>query len=86
MTVGSPSPPESLRIFPISVVVGFRANRDRNLMAEHPSVFAVVRDEGDTSLEPYLTTVSYDEVSSYTETDTSMFSVPMPAEIYRWVE
>jgi len=55
-------------------------------MAEHPSVFAVVRDEGDTSLEPYLTTVSYDEVSSYTETDTSVFSVPMPAEIYRWVE
>jgi len=57
-----------------------------NLMAEHPSVFVVVRDEGDAPLEPYLITVSYGEASSYMETDECVFSMPMPPEIYRWVE
>ncbi len=57
-----------------------------NLMAEYPSLFVVARDEGDAPLEPYLASVSYGEASSYMETDASVFSLPMPAEIYRWVE
>jgi len=46
-----------------------------NLMAEHPSVFVVARDEGDAPLEPYLITVSYGEASSYMETDECVFSI-----------
>jgi len=57
-----------------------------NLMAEHPSVFVVARDEGAALLEPYLVTVSYGEASSYMETGECVFSVPMLPEIYRWVE
>ncbi|MCB2261987.1 MAG: DUF3305 domain-containing protein [Candidatus Thiosymbion ectosymbiont of Robbea hypermnestra] len=57
-----------------------------NLMAEHPSLFVVARDEDDGPLEPYLVTASYGEASSYMETDESVFSLPMPPEVYRWVE
>ena len=57
-----------------------------NLMAQRPSVFVIARDEDGEPLEPYLVTVSYGEASSCMETDESVFSVPMPPEIYRWVE
>jgi hypothetical protein len=59
-----------------------------NLMGERPAVFVVCRQEEDDEggLTPLLVTLSYDEASSYMEVDEPVFSVPMPPELYRWVE
>lgn len=57
-----------------------------NLMGERPSLFVVCRQEADGALKPVLLTLSYDETVSYMEVDDAVYSVPMPPEIYRWVE
>ena len=56
-------------------------------MASRPSVFVVcAEDEDGEPPRPVHATVSYGEASAYMETDEPVFSVPMPPEIYRWVE
>ncbi|MEA3275109.1 MAG: DUF3305 domain-containing protein [Pseudomonadota bacterium] len=57
-----------------------------NLTGERPSVFVVCQAAEDESPRPVLVTLSYDEASSYMEVEDAVFSVPMPPEIYRWVE
>ncbi|HLQ25471.1 MAG TPA: DUF3305 domain-containing protein [Acidiferrobacterales bacterium] len=57
-----------------------------NLMGKSPSVYVVChRDEG-KEITPFLTTVEYIEATAYGEVSTEVFAVPMPPEIYRWVE
>lgn len=56
-----------------------------NLMGECPSVFVVCDRTEDEGLRPSLATLSYDEAGSYMEAE-EVCSVPMPPEIYRWVE
>lgn len=59
----------------------------QNLQGEQPSVFVVCRQEEDeTEAVPLLATVSYDEASSYLEVDDLVFAVPMPPEVYVWLE
>ncbi|MDH5659494.1 MAG: DUF3305 domain-containing protein [Gammaproteobacteria bacterium] len=58
-----------------------------NIISDTPFVFVVCRDEeGNGELIPFNTSVNYDEAASYMELDDHVFQVPMPAEIYRWVE
>ena len=58
-----------------------------NIISDTPFVFVVCRDEeGDGELIPFKVSVNYDEAASYMELDDQVFQVPMPAEIYRWVE
>ena len=58
-----------------------------NIISDTPLVFVVCRDEeGDGELKPFNVSVNYDEAASYMELDDEVFQVPMPAEIYRWVE
>ncbi len=60
-----------------------------NLMGEKPSVFVICRMDEDEEVEepmPFLTTLSYTEATSYMEVDDSVYSVPIPPEIYVWVE
>lgn len=58
-----------------------------NLMAAEPSLFVVCRtDEVTGELEPFLVTANYDEIIGYMEVDDQVFSVPIPAEIYQWLE
>lgn len=58
-----------------------------NLLSDHPSLFVVCRrDETDNHLFPVLVTASYDEAAAYFESEDEVFTVPMPAEVYRWVE
>ena len=58
-----------------------------NIISDTPFVFVVCRDEeGDGELIPFNVSVNYDEAASYMELDDHVFQVPMPAEIYRWVE
>ncbi len=57
-----------------------------NLTGDHPSVFVVCSEDEEERPRPSLVTLSYDEVSSYMEVEDAVFSVPMPPELYRWIE
>lgn len=58
-----------------------------NIISNTPFVFVVCRDEeGDGELKPFNVSVNYDEAASYMELDDEVFQVPMPPEIYRWLE
>ncbi|MFW2374357.1 MAG: DUF3305 domain-containing protein [Gammaproteobacteria bacterium] len=58
-----------------------------NIIADTPYVFVFCRDEhNDGQLLPVSVSVNYDEAGSHMEMDDQVFQVPMPPEIYRWVE
>lgn len=58
-----------------------------NIISDTPFVFVVCQDEeGDGELKPYTVSVNYDEAGSNLEVDNEVFQVPMPGEIYKWVE
>ena len=58
-----------------------------NIISETPFVFVFCRDEeNDGQLRPFNVSVNYDEAASYMELDDQVFQVPMPPEIYRWLE
>ena len=56
-----------------------------NLMGEQPRVFVLCRGRSGR-LRPFRVTLSYDEAASYMEVDEPVFSLPMPPEVYRWLE
>lgn len=58
-----------------------------NLMASEPALFVVCRTDDDTEeVEPFLVTANYDEIIGYLEVDDQVFSVPIPPEVYQWLE
>lgn len=58
-----------------------------NLMAEQPSLFVVGRrDEDADEPKPFLVTVNYDAIIGYQEVDDDVYRLPLPQEIYQWVE
>ena len=57
-----------------------------NLLADQPKVFVVCTAQAPAGLRPILVTLSYDEAMSHMEGDDDVYSVPMPAEIVRWLE
>lgn len=58
-----------------------------NLMAENPSLFVVCRrDEDDGEPQPFLVTANYDEIIGYQEVDDDVYRIPLPPEIYQWLE
>ena len=60
-----------------------------NLMSPEPSCFIVAREDEDNGSErpiPFLVTMSFDEANSYLEGDDLVYSVPIPAELYPWIE
>lgn len=59
-----------------------------NLMSDNPRAFVICRneEEGNDQIQPFLVTLSSDEANSYMEVDELVYSVEMPAELYRWVE
>ncbi|MFK5914510.1 MAG: DUF3305 domain-containing protein [Woeseiaceae bacterium] len=58
-----------------------------NILSDTPYVFVICRDEEeDGELVPFKVSVNYDEASSFLELEEQVFQVPMPAEIYRWLE
>lgn len=58
-----------------------------NIISDTPYVFVVCRDEEDDGqLIPFNVSVNYDEAASYMELDEQVFQVPMPPEVYLWVE
>ena len=58
-----------------------------NLRAHKPSVFVICEhDDEIDEIRPLVVTVSYDEMASYVEVDEPVFDIPIPSEIYHWVE
>ncbi|MDH5424712.1 MAG: DUF3305 domain-containing protein [Gammaproteobacteria bacterium] len=58
-----------------------------NIISDTPFVFVVCEDEeGNGELKPSTVSVNYDEAGSNLEVDNEVFQVPMPAEIYKWLE
>lgn len=59
-----------------------------NMMSPEPGCFIVAETPEDPSEmpEPYLVSLSFDEVHSYLEGDEQIYSVPIPPELYKWAE
>ena len=57
-----------------------------NLMGERPSIFVICSEHESGQLMPFLTTPSYDEAIAHTEVEEHVFSLPIPPEVYRWIE
>ena len=59
-----------------------------NLMSPEPGCFIVAEqnDDPDEMPVPYLASLSFDEAHAYLEGDEQVYSVPIPAELYKWAE
>jgi len=62
-----------------------------NLMSPKPSCFIVAREEDEDGEEtdipiPFLVTMSFDEAHAYLEGDDTVYAVPIPPNLYHWVE
>lgn len=62
-----------------------------NLMSPEPGCFVVAREEDEEGNDsdipiPFLVTLSFDEAHAYLEGDDTVYSVPIPPELYRWTE
>lgn len=59
-----------------------------NLMSPKPGCFVVANetDDLDEMPVPYLVSLSFDEVHAYLEGGEQVFAVPIPKQLYQWVE
>lgn len=60
-----------------------------NLQGSQPSLFVICREENeddDDSLEPYIVTADPHEADAYLETEGTVFAVPIPLDLYQWLE
>ena len=59
-----------------------------NMMSPEPGCFIVADTPEDPSEmpEPYLVSLSFDEVHAYLEGDEQIYSVPISPELYKWAE
>ena len=57
-----------------------------NLASDSPKAFVVCHQEEGEALEPFLVTVSWDEAAAHMEMDEAVYSVPLPPELYRFIE
>ena len=59
-----------------------------NMMSPEPGCFLVADtpDDNDDLPIPYLASLSFDEAHAYLEGDELVYSVPIPKELYQWVE
>jgi hypothetical protein len=57
-----------------------------NLMSPSPRCYIVVRQDDNDEPRPFIVSLSFDEAHAYLEGDDTVFTVDMPAELYRWTE
>jgi hypothetical protein len=62
-----------------------------NLMSPKPGCFIVAREEDEDGEEtdipiPFMVTMSFDEAHAYLEGDDVVYAVPIPPDLYSWVE
>lgn len=57
------------------------------LIGDQPLVYVVLReDEADSTIEPALVTIDYDEATAHSETDAEVLTAEIPGELYRLME
>lgn len=57
-----------------------------NLRSPKPGCFVIARPgEGDEPV-PFRVSLSFDEANAYQEGEDMVYTVPIPAELYRWTE
>ena len=57
-----------------------------NIVLPDPGVYVITRDNDDGVPVPYIVTPSFDEANAYLECEGEAFTVPMPPELYIWME
>ena len=58
-----------------------------NLRAHKPSVSVICEhDDEIDEIRPLVVTLNYDEMASYVEVDEPVIDIPIPSDIYHWVE
>lgn len=59
-----------------------------NLMSPQPGCFVVAGETEslDEMPDPYLVSLSFDEVHAYLEGDETVYAVDIPPELYKWTE
>jgi len=57
-----------------------------NLMSPNPGCFVIAREDSKGRPVPFLVSLSFDEAHAYQEGDDLVYSVPIPTELYRWLE
>ena len=57
-----------------------------NLMAPTPNLYVITRNSDQGLPEPFLVSACFDEAHAYMEGEENAYPVPMPPEIYQWIE
>jgi hypothetical protein len=57
-----------------------------NLVGKNPSLYLICGARADHELAPLLVSANYDEAAAHMETDSKVFSAPLPPQVYRWLE
>jgi hypothetical protein len=57
-----------------------------NLLSPQPFCYVVANLDDQGSPVPFLVSLSYDEAHAYLEGDETVYTVPVPPELYRWTE
>ncbi|MEW8027650.1 MAG: DUF3305 domain-containing protein [Candidatus Thiodiazotropha sp.] len=57
-----------------------------NLLSSQPHCYVVANLDDQGRPEPFLVSLSYDEAHAYLEGDDTVYTVPLPPELYRWTE
>ena len=57
-----------------------------NLMSPNPSCFVIARENDRGQPVPFLVSMSFDEAHAYQEGDDLVYSVPIPVELYAYLE
>ena len=56
------------------------------LVGRRPSLYVACRGDLDGAMKPCTVSADYDEAGAYMEADDTVFAVPIPPEVYRWLE
>ena len=57
-----------------------------NLTGDNPSLFVICHETPEGELTPFRVTADHDSATTCLESDDQVFSVPIPPEIYRYLE
>lgn len=57
-----------------------------NLLSARPSLYVISSVDEHGDLEPFRVSACFDEANAYDAAGQSVETVPMPPELYRWVE
>ncbi|MCU7845882.1 MAG: DUF3305 domain-containing protein [Candidatus Thiodiazotropha sp. (ex Monitilora ramsayi)] len=57
-----------------------------NLMSPSPHAYIVANTDDSERPLPMMVSLSFDEAHAYLEGDENLYTVPIPPEIYQWIE